>query len=39
METFGRGSIINISYHAATNVFSSSLGADREARLAVIGQD
>lgn len=34
----GGGSIINISSHAADNVFSSALGADPDAGLAVIGQ-
>ena len=34
----GGGSIINISSHAADNVFSSALGAGPDAGLAVIGQ-
>ena len=34
----GGGSIINISSHAADNVFSSTLGADPNAGVAVIGQ-
>ena len=34
----GGGSIINISSHAATNIFSSTLGADPDAGVALIGQ-
>ena len=34
----GGGSIINVSSHAATNVFSSTLGEDHEAGIAIIGQ-
>ena len=33
------GSIINVSSHAATNVFSSTLGEDREAGIAIAGQE
>ena len=32
------GSIINVSSHAATNIFSSTLGADPEAGIALAGQ-
>ena len=35
----GGGSIINVSSHAATNIFSSTLGADPEAGVATAGQD
>ena len=34
----GGGSIINVSSHAATNIFSSTLGEDHEAGIALIGQ-
>lgn len=34
----GGGSIINVSSHAATNIFSSTLGEDRDAGIAIIGQ-
>lgn len=34
----GGGSIINISSHVATNIFSSTLGADNEAAVALVGQ-
>ena len=34
----GGGSIINVSSHAATNIFSSTLGEDHDAGIAVIGQ-
>ncbi len=34
----GGGSIINVSSHAATNIFSSTLGEDHEAGIAIIGQ-
>ena len=34
----GGGSIINVSSHAANNVFSSTLGEDHEAGIAIIGQ-
>jgi len=32
------GSIINISSHAATNIFSSTIGTDREERVSMMGQ-
>ncbi len=35
----GGGSIINVSSHAATNIFSSTLGEDHEAGIALMGQD
>ena len=35
----GGGSIINISSHAATNIFSSTLGGDPHAEIAIAGQD
>ena len=35
----GSGSIINISSHAATNIFSSTMGADPDADITVVGQD
>ena len=35
----GGGSIINISSHAATNIFSSTLGGDNSADIAMVGQD
>ena len=34
----GGGSIINVSSHAATNIFSSTLGEDHDAGIAIIGQ-
>ena len=34
----GGGSIINVSSHAATNIFSSTLGEDHEAGIALVGQ-
>ena len=34
----GGGSIINISSHAATNIFSSTIGAQRDAGIALMGQ-
>jgi NAD(P)-dependent dehydrogenase (short-subunit alcohol dehydrogenase family) len=34
----GGGSIINISSHAATNIFSSTLNADQGAEIALMGQ-
>ena len=34
----GGGSIINVSSHAATNIFSSTLGEDHDAGIALIGQ-
>ena len=34
----GGGSIINVSSHAATNIFSSTLGEDRAAGVALMGQ-
>ena len=34
----GGGSIINVSSHAATNIFSSTLGEDHDAGVALIGQ-
>ena len=34
----GRGSIINISSHAAANIFSSTLSADAEEGIAMMGQ-
>ena len=34
----GRGSIINISSHAAANIFSSTLSADAEESIAMLGQ-
>ena len=34
----GGGSIINISSHAATHIFSSTVEADREAEIALLGQ-
>ena len=34
----GGGSIINISSHAATNIFSSTLGEDHDAGIAMMGQ-
>ena len=34
----GGGSIINISSHAATHIFSSTVEADREAEVALLGQ-
>ena len=34
----GGGSIINVSSHAATNIFSSTLGEDRDAGVAITGQ-
>lgn len=34
----GGGSIINVSSHAAANIFSSTLGEDRDAGIAIIGQ-
>jgi NAD(P)-dependent dehydrogenase (short-subunit alcohol dehydrogenase family) len=34
----GWGSIINISSHAADNIFSSTLGEDRDAGIALMGQ-
>ncbi len=34
----GGGSIINVSSHAATNIFSSTLGEDRSAGVALMGQ-
>ncbi len=34
----GGGSIINISSHAATHIFSSTVEADREADIALLGQ-
>ena len=33
------GSIINVSSHAATNIFSSTLGEDHEAGIALAGQE
>ena len=33
----GEGSIINISSHAATNIFSSTLGADHDAGVSLMG--
>jgi NAD(P)-dependent dehydrogenase (short-subunit alcohol dehydrogenase family) len=35
----GGGSIINVSSHAATNIFSSTLGAELGAGIALVGQD
>mgnify|MGYP001588347623 FL=1 len=35
----GGGSIVNVSSHAATNLFSSTLGADPAAGIALVGQD
>jgi citronellol/citronellal dehydrogenase len=35
----GGGSIVNVSSHAATNIFSSTLGADPGAGIALAGQD
>jgi citronellol/citronellal dehydrogenase len=35
----GGGSIVNVSSHAATNIFSSTLGADHGAGIALVGQD
>jgi len=35
----GGGSIVNVSSHAATNIFSSTLGADPGAGIALMGQD
>ena len=34
----GGGSIVNVSSHAATNIFSSTLGEDHDAGIAIIGQ-
>ena len=34
----GGGSIINVSSHAATNIFSSTLGEDHDAGIALTGQ-
>ena len=34
----GGGSIINVSSHAATNIFSSTLGEDHDAGIALVGQ-
>ena len=34
----GGGSIINISSHAATNIFSSTIGAQRDSGIALMGQ-
>ena len=34
----GGGSIINVSSHAATNIFSSTLGEDHDAGIAITGQ-
>ena len=34
----GGGSVINVSSHAATNIFSSTLGEDHDAGIAIIGQ-
>ena len=34
----GAGSIINVSSHAANNIFSSTLGEDRDAGIALMGQ-
>ena len=34
----GGGSIINVSSHAATNIFSSTLEADATAEVALMGQ-
>ena len=34
----GGGSIINVSSHAATNIFSSTLGEDHDAGITLIGQ-
>jgi citronellol/citronellal dehydrogenase len=34
----GGGSIINVSSHAATNIFSSTLGEDHDAGIAFVGQ-
>ena len=34
----GGGSIINVSSHAADNIFSSTLGEDRDAGIALMGQ-
>ena len=34
----GSGSIVNVSSHAAANIFSSTLGDDREAGIALVGQ-
>ena len=35
----GGGSIVNVSSHAATNIFSSTLGTDPGAGIALVGQD
>ena len=34
----GSGSIVNVSSHAADNIFSSTLGGDHEAGIALVGQ-
>ena len=38
MIEHGGGSIINVSSHAANNIFSSTLGEDRDAGIALMGQ-
>ena len=38
IEQGGGGSIINVSSHAADNIFSSTLGEDHEAGIALVGQ-
>ena len=35
----GSGSIINVSSHGATNIYSSTLGEDRDAGIALVGQE
>ena len=35
----GGGSIINVSSHGATNIYSSTLGEDRDAGIALVGQE
>lgn len=35
----GAGSIINVSSHGATNIFSSTLGEDHEAGITLVGQE